>query len=169
MLVVLRGLATIDDTNHEHQGLNHQSPTSPLPCCLLWQPAATQDDMGEEQPDRLLYALLGEVCHLFHGHCVGWFMTAKFPAANQGMHTSVFLGVYRALNTDKVDKNVTSLSLGEPYIWGSVWEFACYCLRGLVWLDSKERKPLWLAEAVHKMLYNGQIPELQGYGAHTNW
>jgi hypothetical protein len=85
------------------------------------------------------------------------FMTLMFPAANQGMHKSVFLGVYLQLNTDKIDKNVTSLSLGEKIhslVWESVWAFACYCLRvgtGVAGFEGKET-----------VLNNGPIPERQG-------
>jgi hypothetical protein len=121
------------------------------------------DDMEKSNPtDREMRYWQKIVTFSMATASVGFMTAIAFPTANQGMHTSVFLGVYQALNTDK---NVTSLSLGEPYIrsFGGV----CGCLLaityewGLAWMDSKERKQSWLADVAHKMLYNGPIPERQ--------
>ena len=121
------------------------------------------DDMEKSNPtDREMRYWQKIVTFSMATASVGFMTAIAFPTANQGMQTSVFLGVYQSLNTDK---NVTSLSLGEPYIrsFGGV----CGCLLaiayewGLAWLDSKERKQSWLADTAHKMLYNGPIPERQ--------
>jgi hypothetical protein len=91
---------------------------------------------------------------------VGLMTAMAFPTANQGMHTSVFLGVYQSLNADK---NVTSISLNEPFIRSFGGTVGCLLAIayewGLAWLERKERGQCRLADAVHKMLYNGPIPE----------
>jgi hypothetical protein len=91
---------------------------------------------------------------------VGVMTAIAFPTANAGLHTSVFLGIYQTLNTDK---NVTSTTLNEPVL--RAFGGACGCLLaiayewGLAWLDTKEKGRSELADAAHKMLYNGAIPE----------
>jgi hypothetical protein len=93
---------------------------------------------------------------------VGLMTTIAFPTANAGMHTSLFLGVYQSLNTDK---NVASTSLNEPII--RAFGGSCGCLLAVMyewlvaWLDTKEKGECPLADAVHKMLYNGGFPEKQ--------
>ena len=90
---------------------------------------------------------------------VGAMTTIAFPTANAGLHTSLFLGVYQSLNADK---NVASTALNEPLL--RAFGGTCGCLLGvayewgLAWLDTKERGQSELADAAHKMLYNGAIP-----------
>jgi hypothetical protein len=91
---------------------------------------------------------------------VGLMTAITFPTANAGLHTSLFLGVYQSLNADK---NVTSNALNEPLL--RAFGGACGCLLAvgyewaLAWLDTKERGQSALADAVHKMLYIGGVPE----------
>jgi hypothetical protein len=93
---------------------------------------------------------------------VGMMTAITFPTANAGLQTSVFLGIYQTLNTDK---NVTSTALNEPLLRS--FGGTCGCLLAvayewvLAWLDTKAKGECPLADAVHKMLYNGGIPETQ--------
>ena len=99
---------------------------------------------------------------------VGLMTAITFPTANAGMHTSLFLGVYQSLNTDK---NVASTALNEPII--RVFGGTCGCLLAIVyewvvaWLDTKDKGQCPWADAVHKMLYNGGIPDKPVSVAHA--
>ena len=119
------------------------------------------DDMEKSNPnDREMRYWEKIVSFSTAAASVGLMTTMAFPTANQGMHTTVFLALYHTLNTDR---NVASLDLNEPAI--RAFGGACGCLLaiayewGLAWLDSMDRGKSWWADAGHKMLYNGAIPE----------
>jgi len=119
------------------------------------------DDMEKSNPsDREMRYWEKLVTFSIATASVGLMTAMAFPTANQGMHTSVFLGVYQALNADKT---VTSLALNEPYIRAFGGTIGCLLAIvyewALAWIDSKERGQCWMADAAHKMLYNGPIPE----------
>jgi hypothetical protein len=69
---------------------------------------------GEEQRQQQRYAVLGEACDLFRSNSIsGRDDRHHIPTANAGLQTSVFLGIYRTLNTDK---HFNSTGLNEPLL-----------------------------------------------------
>ena len=89
-------------------------------------------------------------------------MTAiAFPTAHAGLHTSVFLGTYQSLTSDR---SITSNALGEPLYRALGGAVGCACAVMYEYVVAMLDEPVEsidnsvVANTLHKMLYFSPIP-----------